>query len=442
MNKKIGLIGDNSLEYIEKIIDIWNNNDCAVIIDYRIPINSAINMLNVCNVDECYIEESLINNIPKTNNFPINYFRVKSSSTFELPLRLYKKYKANYTKDDAVILFSSGTTGNAKGIVLSFFAINTNSDLTYDYLKLDENDIFYIVKSLSHSSTLICEFLVCIKQNIPLIVSRTNLIFKNIFHTINKYRISIICLNPSLLYIFYKELNKSSEEIFKFESLKKIYVSGSCLSNALINNIRKKLDSTKVFNVYGMTETGPRIAAQRKQYCNGNSVGIPLPNIQVKIINNNLRCKKNEIGTIYVNTPCGYTKYISDEFKRVKNWINTKDLGYFDNSGELYIIGREDDVIITGSHKVFPSFIEDIIIEHEKINECIVIGINDEYLGEKIVCFYVSDNLLNTVDLINHCKQKLASYEIPAEWHFKKELIKNSNGKIDRNYIKRSLLQK
>ena len=431
---RVALIGENSIEYIDKLIDIWNNGDCAVLIDWRIPFNTALDMMNEAGVKKCIIQMGIWGEFKTKENLFFEVFEKNQKGTQCLPTSIYKKFFSNYNRSEAVIIYSSGTTGKSKGVILSHYAINTNADSIIDYMKPSSTDCIYIAKTLSHSSTITGELLVALKTKIKTVIAPIIIPPRIILKNINKFDVTIICLNPTLLKLVSLEQEKHTNDI---HSLKKIYVSGSILSEQVYRLSKKIFYNVEIYNVYGLSECGPRVSAQTN-LCNNehNSVGKPIKDVKIKIVNRNGKevCA-NEIGIIHVTTPSLFDGYIAGEIKHksiYKEWLNTGDLGYCDQFGELHIIGRYDNCFTYQSHNIYPEEIENVVGKTNKIEECLVYG-NDH----QIVCAYTSKtkNPLTSFEIreiINECRQHLALYELPTEFRYIKEFKKTTSGKIKR----------
>ncbi len=200
---RVALMGENSVEYVSTLLDIWNNGDCAVLLDWRIPFGTAVDMMREAGVTRCYIEKRFLRQIriPLPAGLVWITYERNSNTAEELPRELYRKFRVNDSCDEAVVLYSSGTTGKAKGIVLTHFALQTNADAILDYMLPQKNDCMYIAKTLSHSSTLTGELLVALKAGMQLVVGPVIVPPRLVLH-----RISILCLNPTLLAAYAKEL--------------------------------------------------------------------------------------------------------------------------------------------------------------------------------------------------------------------------------------------
>ena len=193
---RVGLIGENSIGYVNTLIDIWNNGDCAVLLDWQIPFQTAVEMMIEADVHTCYIEKSLLEKTDNSLFESIKFITYEKQNNLAelLPKYIYDKFKENYSKDESIVIYSSGTTGKSKGIILSHYAVNTNADAIIDYMKPGIKDCIYIAKPLSHSSTLTGELLVALKTKMKLVVAPTIVPPRYILNNINKFHVSKICL--------------------------------------------------------------------------------------------------------------------------------------------------------------------------------------------------------------------------------------------------------
>ncbi len=433
--RRVALIGENSIEYISTLLDIWNSGDCAVLIDWRIPFRTAIEMMKEANVSACYLEDNKYDIKESYAGIEFIIYERKSNSAELLPSEIYDKFKKNYSRNEAIVLYSSGTTGKAKGIILSHYAINTNADAIIEYMKPTKNDCIYIAKVLSHSSTLTGELLVALKTPMKLVIAPTIVPPRFVFNNIEKFGASVICLNPTLLQKYAYEYGSGK---YSLPTLKTIYVSGSILNDKTYAKAHAAFNNIAIYNVYGLSEAGPRVTAQRADCCMGNSAGKPIKGVEIQIIDeagNSL--KQGERGIVHVNTPSRFDGYITGNKKNkslYNEWLNTGDIGFVDENGELHIIDRIDDVIIIDSHKIYPKEIESKLSFLCRISECVVIGVED--LSRMImVCFYCGKEI-NEKNIKRELEKSLALYEIPKTFIKMDRIAKTINGKIDKRTMK------
>lgn len=437
---RVALIGENSVEYISTLVDIWNNGDCAVLIDWRIPLQTAAEMMREANVHTCYIEKNLFNkSITTSGNISFVLYERKNVSAEYLPKSIYDKFEPNYSQNEAIIIYSSGTTGKSRGIILSHFAINTNADAILDYMKIDVRDCLYIAKALSHSSALTGELLVSLKSKAKLVVAPTVVHPRFVLSNIDKFGVTTICLNPTLLQMYVREYNLKP---YPLRTLKTIYVSGSILYDKVYMNAHQTFKNIAIYNVYGLSETGPRITAQRKDCCESNSVGKAIQGINIAIVDENgTQVSDGNRGIVHVNTSSRFIGYISgqEKFTSLYNgWLNTGDVGYIDSNGELHIVNRIDDVIMLDAHKIYPVEIEKAILDSTEISDCVVVKANCKN-GDFIACLYVGDDILGQT--IRHVlKSKLPAYEIPQRFIRCDTIPRTLNGKISKVDVKSKII--
>lgn len=434
---RVALIGENSVEYIEKVIDIWNVGDSVVLIDWRIPYHSMIQMMKEANVYKCYIESSKYTN-QEFGEIEVVTYDLSNKRDRCLPSLIYEKFYENYSKKEAVVIYSSGTTGRSKGIILSHFAINKNADAIIDYMKPYKDDCIYIIKALSHSSAFIGELLVALKMKVRLIVSPTIVMPRYILKNIEKHNVSIVCLNPMQLSLILKEYLRNK---YNLSFLKTIYVSGDILSDNLYHYATNTFKNIEIYNVYGLTEAGPRVAAQRKECCRYNSVGKPVKGVNIILLDETGReVECGEIGIVHIKTECLFDGYILGENNNVsvyKEWFNTGDIGVFFENKELAILGRVDDVIVLESHKIYPNEIEQKIIEYASIEECIVLKMNNKK-NDFLICIYTGEHIVEN-DIKSKLRKVLLPYEIPRHFIKSKMIPKTLNGKLSKKELKETI---
>lgn len=431
---RVGLVGDNSIGMIEQVINIWNNGDCVVLVDWRIPFKSVEEMLESVGVEKCHIEQKLLDNIkPKKEEENIEFvpYDAIENRMVAVPKRLFNKFNKRYDDSEALILFSSGTTGKSKGIILSHYAINTNADEVFKYMDLKDSDSMYIQKTLCHSSTFVCELLVALIYRVKLFISPTVTTPNTILKNISNNNITVTCLNPTLLKLITLAAEKGR---YQFDKLEKIYCSGAVLDINLLERAKQVFSNIDILNVYGLTEAGPRVAAQiPSDYDTVGSVGKVLDCVSVKIVDEQGKTKGiNEQGAIHVKTLCKFTGYAN--LKGQKNdeeWINTKDIGYINENNELFLLGRVDNMINIDSHNVFVEEIEQRIMAMSSIEDCFVYGVTDDNHHSVLCCDYMGE-VGDEKEIISYLKNYLPTYEIPKKYKKVDSITYTLNGKKKR----------
>lgn len=431
---RVGLVGDNSVYFVRKLIEIWNKDDCAVVVDWRIPFVTIHSMLQDAEVERCYVDSEIWSERDGSIEYDIEYIPYECEKSISLlESEDVCQFKERYDEKEALILFSSGTTGKAKGIIMSHFAIQTNADAIADYLQIHNEDSILIAKSMAHSSSLVGELLVGLKNKISVVISPCGVNVGANVKIMDDYNITIIGMNPTMLYL-YSLVQK--ERNYSLKKLKVIYVYGAGAGTALLTEA-EKLFRCKVLTAYGLTEAGPRVTAQSfmnsKTNTRGGS-GRPIKNVEVKIVKQDEKeAVPGEKGIIYVKTPSRCLGYISGKGWDTE-WINTGDIGYLDISGELFVTGRADNMISISAHNVYPEEIEKYLLECQGIEDCIILPKEDAVYGNRLYCYYIGEKK-NTVELRRYCAERLAPYEIPKEFVHVEKIFCNRNGKKERNIM-------
>ncbi len=335
------------------------------------------------------------------------------------------------------ILYTSGSTGNPKGVMLTHQSILTNLEGLEKSLNLKNFQNFKAITPLFHNNGQFIPTLLSIKTfgtSLP-VNSKTSIsIFWNL---INEFKINYSSVMATHINFLLKNSNK-----FKNHNLLGLFCGGAKLDKIIQKNFEKKF-SVKIACNYGLTETSSIAASENlrktKKY---GSVGKPLFNNEIKIINKN-KIKKG-LGEILIKGKNLFVGYIKNRMKTnevlKKKWLYTGDLGRFDQNGNLYIEERKDNMIVVSGENIFPTEIEKFANDYKKIKFSVVVPLRDEISQNKLVLIYESKNKISEEEIFKFLFKKISVYKIPKIALSCKslglnEIPKASNGKILRSKI-------
>ncbi len=347
----------------------------------------------------------------------------------------------------AVLIYSGGTTGTAKGIMLSHFAVVANVHQISSWGHLRPDDRILAVLPMFHGYGMN----VCMNSSIfngmsIILMPRFNA--KEMAKNIQKYKPTMTAVVPTIL----TALSSLPDiENYDFTSLKAVWVGAAPLTKKIKENFENKA-RCRVIEGYGLTEAVTAIMANPyfgKQKV--GSIGLPFPDVDAKIVSledGKTELKPNQNGEIILKTPTmmlGYLNKKKETEETIKNgWLYTGDIGYMDKDGYFYITDRKKDLIIVGGFNVFPSEIDEVLYMHPKVKEGITVGIPDDYKGEKIKVYIVlKEGETATEDEFKEFFRKhLVPYKVPSEIEFRDSLPKSAIGKILRKKLREEEIQK
>ena len=343
-------------------------------------------------------------------------------------------------EDESIYLYTSGTTGRSKGVIL------TNDHLTYfpesmhNALPISEQDTFGFVLPISHvTGPVIMNLTVESGMTLSIIDEMTP---KKILDAVQNHRITVTCAVPP---IFQLILNVPHWERYDCSSLKIAAMMGTVVPEQLMREFGDRYPHLRPIQGYGATETSPLLTlthledAPRKMA----SAGKIVPRVEMKIMGrdgNELQI--GQIGEIIARGPQimkGYFKDPKATGKKIKDgWYYTGDLGRLDEDGYLYVLGRADDMIITGGLNVYPSEVETVLLNHPKVQEAAVVGIHDSRRGQvmKAIVVLKHGETATQREILKFCKERLASFKMPRQLEFKDSLPKSRTGKIAKRQLR------
>ncbi len=347
-------------------------------------------------------------------------------------------------EDTAVIIYTSGTTGKPKGVMLSYKNIFSNLVNITKVVPLSHKDRFIVYLPMFHTFTLTATVLLPLYLGAPIVVIKSIFPFSNILKQVLLKRVTIFMGVPEV----YNALSKAKLPWYFmwFNRLRAFVSGGAALSEATLERMKKKFPKVPLLEGYGLSEASPVVSINRLEKQKNLSVGPPLPDYQVKIVNDELiELPTGEIGEIIVkgdNVMKGYYKNPEATEQTVINgWLLTGDLGYVDEDGYIYIVDRKKDLIISKGINIYPREIEEELMKHPAVELAAVVGKKDEVHGEIPVAFVQlkEDEKATETDLRKFLKDKLANYKIPKHFYFLDELPKNATGKVLKRVLRDKL---
>ena len=353
-----------------------------------------------------------------------------------------KVYPAN--GDVALMVPTSGTTGAPKMVMLTDRNLISNMSAYRSVIGLGEHKVACCVLSLHHIYCICAQVLTHISRGDTFVIGAEPFFIKDFLKAVQAYSVNIAAFVPYMA-ILLAEYPRPDE--FNLGSLEYVTLSGAKTPTQTYKLLASKYRDVEFINTYGMSEAGSRISigAPSPASFPPDSVGRPIPGVEVRIVDEHGEDLPAECpGEILVKSSGvmrGYYKQPDLTAETVVDgWLKTADLGKLDREGNLFILGRIKDIIITGGQNVSPLEIEECLTTHPGIREAAVVGQKHRLLQEAPCAFVVKNDAaenLGPVDIIEHCKGRLSSYKIPRCTEFVEKLPRLGTSKIDRRALEK-----
>ena len=354
----------------------------------------------------------------------------ESSEKISIPLQ---------EEDESLYLYTSGTTGRPKGVVLTNDHLTCFPETLHHAVLISEQDTHGLVLPISHiTGPCILNLMVESGMSVSVIEEMKP---KKILDAVQNHRITFFHSSPT---IFQMILSIPHWERYDCSSLRAIAMMGMVVPEQLMKEFGERYPHLQPLRGYGTTESSPLLThthlkdGPRKMASDGKAA----PRVELKIIDRDGKeVEVGQIGEIIARGPQimkGYFKDREATAKKIKNgWYHTGDLGRFDEDGYLYIVGRADDMIITGGLNVYPSEVETVLLKHPKVQEAAVVGIPDPGRGQVLRAIIVLKHgeTATPREILSFCKERLASFKMPRQLEFKDSLPKSSTGKIAKRQL-------
>ena len=314
----------------------------------------------------------------------------------------------------AYIFYTSGTTGNPKGVLLSHRNVLADVDGVTRALNLEENMTALIFLPLFHVNAMIsCMFALGIGLQIVL---RRQFSASEFWEVVDKYKVNFWSAVPAVYQIL---LTDPGRQKWDHSSLQFGICGAAPLTEETMQNFQDTF-GIPIIEGYGLTEAtcvstlNPRDGVRKI-----GSIGLPLPGQDVKILEEDgQECPRGKSGEICIGGDVIMKGYFnrSDETAEtiVDGYLRTGDVGIMDEDGYIFIVDRIKDMIIRGGENIYPKEIDNLMATHPKIQEAATLGVPDKTMGEEVKVFVIAlDDSLTEEEVVEFCKANLASFKVP-----------------------------
>jgi len=436
--KNVGIFLPNGIEFIESYFAVQAADKIPVLISILESGTSISKIINDVNIDlvitNINVKKSIISALDKVD-YNCSVYNVDTKKVY----MNNKIRQVSVNKDDlqtqgiAVIIKTSGTLSNPKYVMLTHKGILENIEAHIRSVDFTDNENTLITLPMCFGYCFSSQLLAHIYLKCNIYIHDTDFECKYLVESILKWNITNITIVPSMLFVLTRYIKKTSIQL---TSLKKLIFGGMKINEKDIRNLKDLLPNTSLVQTYGQTEHSPRITTLiYDQDFIPASVGKAISGVNIKIVS-----KTEGVGEICVKSNCimkGY--YGNPELTRktvVDGWLHTGDLGYMDDDGYLFLVGRAKNIIIHNGINICPEEIEECINQVEGVVTSIVVGEKEPVVGEKPIAKVVLEKGYNQQivrkSIIEKCKEILPSYKYPAKIEVVDDIERTYTGKVRR----------
>lgn len=434
---RIALLAPNHISYFDFVLASMKIGIIFVPLNNRLARDELMYIINDCSPKLIFSFPSLQENLA-LDEVETRLITIHDNAYLDAFPNEQLKETPHIREDDPLtMIYTGGTTGLPKGVVLSHRSILWNAINTIITWDLGMKDTTLTTLPMFHTGGLNV-------FSLPLLLAGGKVVIMADFdpekavHDLITYRCTTALFVPTMYHMIVQtEVFQQSE----FPDLKVLVSGGAPCPHKIYEAFREKGIAFR--EGYGLTEAGPNnfYIDPRESWEKLGSVGKPMLFNDIRIVTDDGRdASAGEIGELLIRGHHAFEFYWNNEKETAaalhNGWVHTGDLARRDANGYVYIIGRKKDMIITGGENVYPLEIEQWLEMHDAVDEAAVVGVPDEKWGEKVIGFVALKADTDTDELTDYCKAKLTHYKVPKDFYILETLPKTHVGKIDKKGLR------
>ena len=432
---RVGVLAANGLDYLAAYFSVAGSGRILVPLNQRHADPELRQVLDDCTpslilADDAHIERARALARPGT-----------AVATFAEAAALGSRgpgLVSDAADEVAAIFYTGGTTGRAKGVMLTHDALAANAQHMLIGLGYGPADIYLHCAPMFHLGDGMSVHAVTWVGGRHVMVERFEA--EAVLGAVEQHEVTCVFLVPAMLTLLLEHLD-ASERAYDLRSLRLVVHGGAPIAPALLQRAIERLGCSFTQS-YGMTEAGPILSfLPREEERLGSrtlaSAGQPVVGVEVRVVRpDGTDCEVGEVGEIVARGPnlaAGYWGQPDLTQERFgAGWYRSGDLASTDEEHHLYIVGRTGDVIISGGENVYAAEVEAALAAHPAVVEAAVLAVPSAQWGEQVHAAVVVRESVGADDLAAHCRSLIAGYKAPRSWEFHDELPRSGAGKIDK----------
>ncbi|MFS3129915.1 class I adenylate-forming enzyme family protein [Nocardioides sp. Bht2] len=439
---RIGWLGPNTVHYAPSLLGSWRVGAALVGMNWRMPQAELEAASQVVGLDHLIADQRFAAAAQQ-----IHPDATSIAGPGGTPWSAIEPVRESRTPQiqeaEAMIYFTSGSTGTPKAVPLTRAAVEATM-VHAEVHHFSPGDRALIVPPTFHVAGATWT-LYSLKGGVTLVYT-DNAAPAALVDTMRNQEVTHAILVPTLIQALVAELRHAPRPL---PHLSHIGYGASPIAPELLAEAIEVL-GCEFSQVYGMTETGGGVSflANADHQLEGPgrerlaSAGRPGVGVELEIREPGTGgiLQHGQVGELWLRTPCLTQGYIGTDDPTggvlIDGWLNTRDVGYRDAAGFLYLVGRADDMIQTGAENVHPRAVEEVLLNHPAVTDCAVYGVPHPRWGEQVCAAIISTaHPATAAELSAHCAERLAGYQIPKQFLFVDELPRTATGKVQRKEL-------